>query len=397
MSVSQESLQSKLPGASSAVGADNQLSQDAISQSTPTAVLHRFNRRTHATHQQPKPARLYVEIGDNQVEYHTGAQIKYFGEYSAYRVRPDFVSFPVERCDPLPIEQAGAIKFFFTSAIEGTLPVPGQPVHIIAPNITQVVVVRAKSESNGHTAQVYVGIDLNKFKCAGYKGCNKIYIGEILAIQHKDTQHVEMTGCYFGSSAKYLDSMVLGKEMKNLLENPIDYNWSSPVFQQHLNRLFCNQPDTYFQHGCLMSNNCYWTKDENKLKRGAAQRLQREAQAASTAMSIQSSIISCNMTPLTSSTSFSTVSVAAVDVKLSRETTATSSHRINPALVQKHHQSSRGISNAKGMFLSPHTQQFTNAARTVTSTSTSTNTTIISSASSRATSVTKARTSTALS
>ncbi len=391
MSVSQELLQSTLSGVDSAVGANNQLPQNIISQSTPTAILHRFNRQTQASHQQPKPARLYVQIGDYQVEYHTGAQIKYFGEYSAYRVRPDFVSFPLERCDPLPTEQAGSIRFFFTSAIEGALPVPGQPVHIIAPNITQVVVVRAKSESNGHTAQVYVGIDLNKFKRAGYKGCNKIYIGEILAIQYKDTQHVEMTGCYFGPSAKYLDSTVVGKEMKNHLENPIDYNWSSPVFQQHLNRLFCNQPDVYFQHGCLMSNNCYWTKDENKLKKGAVQRLRREEQAAFAAMPVQSSVISYK-TPLASTTSLSMAPIAETDVKLSRETMIASSPRVNPALVQKHRQSSRGISNAKGIFLSPHAQRFTNSTQTVKSIST--NTVIISSASSRTTPVTKARTAT---
>ena len=73
----------------------------------------------------PAVAQDFINLGDAQIGYYTGANVKYYNEYRP-RQFEGFTSFPVNRCDPVPVDRIGALKVFFTSAIEGHQPVPGR-------------------------------------------------------------------------------------------------------------------------------------------------------------------------------------------------------------------------------------------------------------------------------
>ncbi len=226
--------------------------------------------------------REFINIDSRTVEYYTGSNLRYYKEYKGFLVPKchGVVSFPLENCDPLPLESAGDLKFFFTSAVEGSQVTPGTAARVIDPNISKVIAIRGKSESNGHWAQVYLGIDSNDFKLMGYKNSKKIYNAKIMAIQSKDTAHVE-TRCYFPpknpmhgyafsseapANACYLDITAIGLEVRKHLTNPKDCDWNNATFKKILAELFMKTPGVCLWHGCLVMQTCYWSKEENKLK-----------------------------------------------------------------------------------------------------------------------------------
>lgn len=226
--------------------------------------------------------REFINIDNRIVEYYTGTNVRYYKEYKSFHVpkSDSLVSFPLENCDPLPLEKAGDLRFFFTSSVAGSQATGGAAVRIIDPNITKIIVIRGKSESNGHWAQVYIGIDPNDFKLMGYRNSKKIYNAKILVIQSKDTAHVE-TRCYYppknpihgyafsSESPAYacnLDSTTMALEVKKHLLDPKDFNWNGETFQKILAELFMKSPDVHLQHGCLTMQTCYWDTEENKLK-----------------------------------------------------------------------------------------------------------------------------------
>lgn len=229
------------------------------------------NHQNHSNGKMVKPpTRHYIEIEDDKVEYYTGCNINYYGEYHAKRKtdKKYTVSFPIDRCDPLPLEKFGEIKLFFTSAIEGNVPQPGIPCMITDASITQILAVRARANSNNHRAQIYIGFDPADFKRSGYKDCNALYAGKILAIQYKNTTHVECTGCYLGSGVRHLTNMELSLEVRKYLTDSKDFSWKSPVFQKKIQEFLPQRSGVCFcwESQMLFMRDCYWTKDENKLK-----------------------------------------------------------------------------------------------------------------------------------
>lgn len=207
--------------------------------------------------------REFIEFHDEDVEYYTGSNLRYYGEYRPKQMGKNFISFPLSACDPLPIHQCGSLKFFFISAITGNCPCTGDPIVLPEP-LTEVRAVRAKANSNGQWTQVYFGYDSNQYNMIGNK---KVYQAQLLVLRTKDTRNVQNRTYRCFSGAEYLSNMLVAKEVKIHLENSQDWNWNSPVFQSVLADLLPIGEGMFWSSQCLWSNVVYWTQDENKLKK----------------------------------------------------------------------------------------------------------------------------------
>lgn len=211
----------------------------------------------------PRNQVCYVDIPMYHIKYYTGPDVKFYNEYKAQNEHDDQASFPINKCDPLLFETSGNVRWFFGSAIEGHVSHPGEAIEVIDPSITHVYAVRGKADCNGYWVQVYFGIDANNPKF--FNTTKKVYQGKILYLLSKSTRNVENTYRYYSDDAKYLSNMTIGLEMRNHLDQK-DCDWKSPVFQQLYKDLFCKNNGSYQYAGDLLSNVCYWTKEENKLK-----------------------------------------------------------------------------------------------------------------------------------
>ena len=229
------------------------------------ALLPTFHRNRNASRRPPKKKiPQFVEMGLGQVEYYAGSGLEFFKEYGAEHMGGKIVSFPLNRCDPLQIEKAGDLRYFFMSAIEGHIPQPGEAVQILNPNIQQIAVVRAKAHSNENKVQIYLGLNT-----AQGSQCEDgiIFRAQILALQVKNTRHIEDCRSYFLQETKYLNSGIIGQEIKKYLPDPKDFDFKSPNFQQKLKEMFLTYGnEVVFQNGCLVNRTCYWTLHENKLR-----------------------------------------------------------------------------------------------------------------------------------
>lgn len=282
MSTSSDSLESRLQEASNKLSVDNPFKKNSIICPKPMRFLAGINiffleeitkkpknqilNQTQYPYLQP--ILHYIDIDDYQVSYYTGDKFSYYNEYRASRkIGKNLVSFPLGCCDPLPLASFGSIKYFFTSAIEGQFPKNGQAYCITDPTIKQIIAVRARS-SNGYWAQVYIGFDPDNFKTMGYKGYKAIYNGKVVAIQYKNTKHIEQRGCYISSEVAYLDNLNMALEVRKYLMDSKDFDWMSPVFRKKFKELLSLPSGGYFNwdYQILSSTTCYWTKDENKLK-----------------------------------------------------------------------------------------------------------------------------------
>lgn len=226
--------------------------------------------------QKPLKEKRHLELESSQIEYYVGADLNYHKEYRSQQVAKTLVSFPLECTDPLPVEYCGDIRFFVSSAVEGSFGRPGEAHVILDPSITQMAVVRGVARSSNRAFQVYVGFNFGEFKATGYKGCNKIHSARALMITTK-----ERSGDHLGYSwnhqhyvnvadAKYLSNQDIALEVrKSLLQNGIQDlpGWNSPLFQAKAKELFGERAQCFCLTGqCFSSPVCYWTRDENKLK-----------------------------------------------------------------------------------------------------------------------------------
>ena len=232
---------------------------------------------THGIRQN-QPIREYIEIDTTLVDYHTGANVRYYSEYHA---QPESgthtVSFPLNCCDPLPIRNFGSIRYFFISAIEfgphyyypkSPLEGASSPVRIMDLDINKVIVVRAKNEFN--RSEVYIGYNSNSGETK--RGC-RIYNGKILFIQIKEIPNSRMDAYNIHyrripvAGVGTFSNQEIGQEVRKYLQDPRDYNWQSPVFQKIVIELMGpREPGIVWDNQQFYSTICYWTIDENKLK-----------------------------------------------------------------------------------------------------------------------------------
>jgi len=227
----------------------------------------------------------------NPVIYYTGinptvASSGFYGEYRARILDNSRVTFPIVSCDPLPLNTFGSIRYFFTSAISGNCPHMGQPIKIDNTAISNIVVVRGKSDS-GNRFEAYLGYNHDDFENSGRR---QIYQARLLALTVKLVSHVENVrffmfepaSCLSVSSSINCEGM--DREISKHLENSKDHNWESPVFHDICRKLLgegwvsyddhernrnekCFYRDgAIFGNGKFYSPKVYWTKSENTLK-----------------------------------------------------------------------------------------------------------------------------------
>lgn len=207
----------------------------------------------------------FIDLDDKSVEYYTGPNVKYFKEYHP-KQHEGFTSFPLRCCDPVPIDKMGKLSVFFASAIEGHQPLTGQGIVIPeSGSVKQVLVVRGKSEINGHRVEVYFGYDPATFILKG-RNRTKVYKAVLLALQVKDTRHVENRTVHLLTGAQYLTNSLIGQEIKPLLQNPKDWDWKSAVFLEHFQAMLPKRAGFYIAHQMICLSTPYWTQDENRLK-----------------------------------------------------------------------------------------------------------------------------------
>lgn len=207
----------------------------------------------------------YIDLDDGQVGYYTGAHVRYYKEYTPKQFE-GITSFPVHRCDPVPIDNINDLKVFFTSAIEGHQPIPGQGIVIPMPeSITKILAVRGKSESSGIRVEAYIGYNPSAYEVKG-RNRNKIYKAILLVAQVKNTRNVENRSVHLFSGAQYLTNMMIAQEIKKHLSEPKDWNWNGELFQQHFQQMLPKREGFSIAHHMICLNTPYWTKDENRLK-----------------------------------------------------------------------------------------------------------------------------------
>jgi hypothetical protein len=210
-------------------------------------------------------AQHFVNLEDSQVGYYTGANLRYYKEYGSKQFE-GFTSFPVRRCDPVPIDNIGDLKVFFMSAIEGHEPVLGQGIVIPTPeSITEILVVRGIAESSGTRFEAYVGYNPNVYEVKG-RNRTKVHQAVLLALQTKNTRHVENKGFPLFSGAQFLTNMMIGAEIKKHLLEPKDWNWNGELFQQHFQAMLPKREGFYIANQMIYFRTSYWTKEENRLK-----------------------------------------------------------------------------------------------------------------------------------
>lgn len=219
-----------------------------------------------ATHgvRQNQHVREYIEIDTTLVDYHTGANVRYYSEYHAKpKSDTNIVSFPLNCCDPLPIRNFGGIRYFFISAIKAIHGSVGSAICVGDPEINKVIAVRAKNDCGINHSEIYIGYNPNRY--ATDRG-NRIYDGKILFITTKDTRFVEIRMTPM-AGVGYFSNQEIGQEVRKYLQDPLDCSWQSPVFQKIILELMGPlEPGIVWDNQLLYSTICYWTIDENKLK-----------------------------------------------------------------------------------------------------------------------------------
>lgn len=208
----------------------------------------------------------YIDLDESQmhqIEYYTGCNIRFYNEYKPKKLK-GVISFPLQCCDPLPVYNIGELKVFFSSAIEGHLPTPGQGILIPnAEHLTEIVAVRGKAESNGRWVQAYIGYDPQDYKSLRDK---KVYKAHLLAIQTKNPRHTEERSLQYFLGAQFLSNSHIGLEVRKHLKDSKDWNWQNEHFLSIFHDLIPQGEHFYVSLQNVYSNLCYWTKEENKLK-----------------------------------------------------------------------------------------------------------------------------------
>ncbi|MBS0286744.1 MAG: hypothetical protein JSR17_05570 [Proteobacteria bacterium] len=226
-----------------------------------------ISRRKGNKVRKARPAKQYFEIDGNIVDYYNGAHFEYFKEYNSRKLDDNWISFPLDCCDPLPLHSSENIRFFYPSAQI----IPGYSGHacavqVLDDSIKQVYVVRGKDQGNGHRSHVYIGIDTDNFELMN-SGAKKVYNAKILLIQSKDTKHTENEGYLFIEGVKNLDGITVGQAIRPYLIAEGNFNAQSPAYLKLVKELFADkQEGAYYHEGMLLMRECYWTQDENKLK-----------------------------------------------------------------------------------------------------------------------------------
>jgi len=151
----------------------------------------------------------YIEIDPTPIAHQTGSALRYYGEYRARILPNGLMSFPIASCYPLPINMAGNIRYFFTSATAGNISTPGEAIKIEDPAISNVVVVRGKDDGNENKFEAYIGYNKNDFKNLGRK---RVYQSKILAINTKSTRYTENKSSKIFEPASHLSRMELARE-----------------------------------------------------------------------------------------------------------------------------------------------------------------------------------------
>ncbi len=223
----------------------------------------------------------YIDVDETPITNHAGSNLRYYGEYRARKLENGIVSFPVNACDPLPLNTFGnKIRYFFLSATGGNNLVPGAPVKVDDPTLTNIVVVRGKNEIFGQRIEAYLGYNNNDFKT---KGKNKICVAKLLALNTKDTRYALTIPYFFQPAIGCLNLMELTREIKNHLENIKDWDWKSPEFRKVMHKLLGKEWTLYesphdnnnwsfgndeavIANGKFHTYKVYWTLDQNKLK-----------------------------------------------------------------------------------------------------------------------------------
>lgn len=218
-----------------------------------------------------RPLREYVDLKDKLAHDWAGPDLQYYKEYHAHRVNNDTVSFPLDSCDPLPVQTFDNLKYFFTSAIESNtscLRYNGEPLQISEPTVDKIIAVRGKG-SAGTWAHIYAGYNSNNFKLIKNK---KIFEAKLLYLWCKDTRNPQRQSVHYPleSLVKHFGNTEIALAIRPHLSDSKNYNWRDPEFQKIFRENFLKSNginDLYSQNGQdLLSRTCYWTKEENKLK-----------------------------------------------------------------------------------------------------------------------------------
>ncbi len=229
------------------------------------------------THRENDRHRMYIDVDSHFINYYVGAPSRFYGEYRARNLDNGLVSFPVSACDPLPLNTFGTIKYFFTSAMQGHILQYGLPIQIADPNISDMVVVRAKNDATGTRAEFYLGYNKDSFQIKGKK---KIYKAQPLFINVKSRQDANPQ-TYSLASSRWISPMDLSSEARKQLTNLKQFDWKNSEFQKGLLALLgegwqvSNRDlDTYFtnydgaiiKNGLFHSEKVYWNQYVNALK-----------------------------------------------------------------------------------------------------------------------------------
>src|SRR5262249_19293736 len=151
------------------------------------------------------------------------------------------------RCDPLPLEVFGTIKWFFSSAMRDPVLYFGEAIAVTNPSITNVYAVRGQTD-NDNWVHIYFGLDAHnpKFSNATYS----VYQGNILYVVSKNISPTEKNNYYFSFDAKCLDSATINAEISKYIK--VD----SPAFPYVFKNLFLRKNGSDYICGCLISSVC---------------------------------------------------------------------------------------------------------------------------------------------
>ena len=197
----------------------------------------------------------FIEFEEPKISDYLATDYKYLGEYGVKKFGSKIL-VPYKRIDPVPLEHFGATYYFFTSAIQGSCSVPGEAVQVIDPEISEIMAIRAKSDSYLKAiVHIYFGCGNTYVN----RGGNKIYPAKVLALFSKNLSDVNIIHlCRFeGTQNLNLNELI------------------NPDAQQ-IRLRGCNQPpifkdgvlhhSIYYSVGLLLNKQCYWDKDANHLK-----------------------------------------------------------------------------------------------------------------------------------
>lgn len=156
----------------------------------------------------------YINVKEREISYHTG-NVRFYGEYRPQLLEDNIVSFPLNACDPVPVETFGTAQYFFTSATQGRVPTPGEAI-TIDETATNVIAVRGKCDTNGHRVESYIGYNKNDFQQDGHK---RIFTPSFVLLQIKNTKHVDETrkAMIIGGNLSNIHSLNISREVSRYL------------------------------------------------------------------------------------------------------------------------------------------------------------------------------------